>query len=189
MTTFYDLFMAPLEKRWLTDIRKSIMPSASGKVLEIGFGTGVNLQYLNCDQIDSITALDLEFRKTDAKCSEDNITFVKGEAEQLPFPDDSFDTVIETLVLCSVTDMEKALSEIMRVLKPQGSFIYIDHVLPDNPSLAKLFKGINLFWPHIASGCNVTRTPHLSIDHHKIDHTISGHKANTVFRYGIVTKQ
>lgn len=185
MTTFYDIFMAPLEKRWLTDIRKSIIPSASGKVLEIGFGTGVNLQYLNCDQIESITALDLEFRKT---CAEDNITFVKGQAELLPFPDESFDTVIETLVLCSVTDMEKALSEIMRVLKPQGSFIYIDHVLPDDQSLAKIFKGINLFWPHIASGCNVTRTPHLSLDHHEIDHVISGHKANTIFRYGIVTK-
>jgi ubiquinone/menaquinone biosynthesis C-methylase UbiE len=188
MTTFYDLFMAPLEKRWLTDIRKSIMPSASGKVLEIGFGTGVNLQYLDCDQIDSVTALDLDFRKTNAKCAKDNITFVKGKAEQLPFPDASFDTVIETLVLCSVSDLETALREIMRVLKPKGRFIYIDHVLPDEKALATLFKGINHFWPHIASGCNVTRTPHLSIARHEVDHIESGHRAHTVFRYGIVTK-
>ncbi|MBE0450989.1 MAG: class I SAM-dependent methyltransferase [Clostridia bacterium] len=188
MTTFYDLFMAPLEKRWLTDIRKTIIPSASGKVLEIGFGTGVNLQYLDCDQIDSVTALDLDFRKTNDKCDKDNITFVKGKAEQLPFPDASFDTVIETLVLCSVSDLETALQEIMRVLKPKGRFIYIDHVLPDDKALATLFKGINHFWPHIASGCNVTRTPHLSIARHEIEHIESGHRAHTIFRYGIVTK-
>ena len=188
MTSFYDTFMAPLEKKWLGKIRKNVISKAHGHVLEIGYGTGVNIKYMAKNNISSLTALDLDIDGMTHAHHGLPVHFIKGIAEALPFDDETFDSVIETLVLCSVSDVNLAVSEAFRVLKPGGLFIYIDHVLPEHKIMTPLFKGANLIWPHIASGCEVIRQPHLIIAAKSACTLVSGSAANTVFRYGVVQK-
>lgn len=184
----YDIFMSPFEKGILNEIRKNIIPLAFGNVLEIGYGTGVNLQYYNSSSIENLTGLDRKLNSV----AETNITlpftFIKGQAENLPFLDKSFDTVVETLVLCSVKDLDAAISEILRVLKPDGIFIFIDHVLPENENLATLFKAANTVWPKIAGGCNLTRKPHTLIENSGFVIEQSGTSGHDIFRWGIGRK-
>ena len=184
----YDIFMSPLEKWILARIRRNIIPMAFGNVLEIGYGTGVNFQYYNHVLIKSISALDIQSTfpvKTKAKLS---IEFFEGRSENLPFSDEFFDTVVETLVFCSVEDLNKAISEILRVLKPGGLFIFIDHVLPENKSFASLFKAANIIWPKIVGGCDLTREPHKLIQAAGFIIEKSGRSGFDVFRWGIGRK-
>lgn len=186
MSNIYDTLMSPLENKWLSDHRKRIMPHAQGQVLEIGFGTGANLKYYDPPSIQSLTALDL--KRGSGPDGPFPIHYVQGQAEDLPFEDNRFDTVVETLVLCSVMDLDKTISEIFRVLKPGGKFIFLDHVLPESPFMAKAFKGVNGLWKHLAGGCNLTRQPHLIIERQDVQFLESGTSANDIFRYGVVIK-
>lgn len=184
----YDIFMSPLEKRVLAKIRKNIIPRAFGNVLEIGYGTGVNFQYYNPVSIKSISALDIQSTfsvKTKAKLP---IGFFEGRAENLPFLDGSFDTVVETLVFCSVENLDTVINEVLRVLKPGGIFIFIDHVLPEKKILASLFKITNTVWPKIAGGCNLTREPHKLIEDAGFVIEQSGRSCHNVFRWGVGRK-
>ncbi len=185
----YDIFMLPLEKRILARIRKNIISKAYGAVLEMGYGTGVNFKYYNPVQIESISALDVQSSYS-AKMTKSNfpLEFFEGRAEKLPFPDESFDTVVETLVFCSVEDLSCAIREVIRVLKPEGIFIFIDHVLPEKKSLASLFRLTNTVWPRIAGGCNLTREPHKLIEAAGIIIEQSGSSGIGVFRWGIGRK-
>jgi ubiquinone/menaquinone biosynthesis C-methylase UbiE len=83
-------------------------------------------------------------------------------AEQLPFEDDSFDTAVCTLVLCTVRDPERALAEIDRVLKPGGQLLFLEHVRSDDPALAKWQDRLTPLWRRVGHGCNPNRpTPDL----------------------------
>lgn len=189
MTKLYDLFMAPLENRWLAEKRAQLIPLAKGDVLEIGFGTGANLKFYDPHAAVSLTALDPDGPSTLQKDSGAfRLHRIGGHAEALPFQDGTFDTVVETLVLCSVSDLNAALSEIHRVLKPGGQLIFMDHVLPEKASWAALFRGLNHVWPHIAGGCSLTRSPHLLIESHGFTLLSSGHFAHSIFRYGVAQK-
>lgn len=188
MVKIYDALMAPLENRWLAKHRALLMAYADGNVLEIGFGTGANLNHYNPEKIKSLTVLDVDQHKSISDSTSFKITYVTGRAENLPFKDESFDTVVETLVFCSVSDLDASVLEVLRVLKPGGKFIFMDHVLPEQNLLAAVFKGVNVVWPHIAQGCNLTREPHLVIEKCKLDSMESGTFANGVFRYGVVEK-
>lgn len=188
MTKFYDSIMAPFETRWLGKRRALLMAYATGNVLEIGFGTGANLKYFNPERIISLTALDLDHHESINHSAEYKFTFVTGQSEHLPFENESFDTVVETLVFCSVSDLAASVSEVMRVLKPGGRFIFMDHVLPENKRLATLFKRVNVVWPHMAHGCNLTRESHLEIEKYKLKVMTSGTFAKGIFKYGVVEK-
>lgn len=189
MDKVYDAFMAPLENRWLTKRRAILMAYADGNVLEIGFGTGANLSHYLPEKINLLTVLDVDQHTTVRDSTSLEITHVTGRAEKLPFEDGSFDTVVETLVLCSVSNLEKSVSEIHRVLKPGGKFIFMDHVLPEQNLLATVFKGLNVVWPHIAQGCNLTREPHRVIERQGFSLMDSGDFAKGVFRYGVAEKR
>ncbi len=188
MDKLYDTFMAPLEKRWLTKLRFQLIAQASGQVLEIGFGTGANLRHYDQNSVRSLTTLDPEVQKTIPKPSGIEFRMVAGHAEKLPFDDGSFDTVVETLVLCSVSDIRTCLMEVRRVLRPGGRFIFLDHVLPENKALSVVFQGINVIWPHLVHGCNLNRRPHLLIEACGFSILESGTCANAVFRYGVAEK-
>jgi len=188
MNTLYDFFMAPLEKRWLSQKRSRLMGLAAGQVLEIGFGTGANLKYYPTDRVTSLTVIDPDLAKAVPDDHSLRIRTEKGYAENLPFPDQAFDTVVETLVLCSVSDLNASLSEIHRVLKPGGLFIFMDHVLPENKVWAAVFRGMNLLWPHLVHGCNLTRSPHLLIEGHGFTWVQTGSFARNIFRYGVARK-
>mgnify|MGYP001036736097 CR=1 FL=1 len=184
----YDIFMLPLEKRILARIRKAIIPRAIGNILEVGYGTGVNFQYYNSASIKNLSALDIQSTSSAKAKATFPVDFFVGQAENLPFTDESFDTVVETLVFCSVEDMDKAISEVLRVLKPGGLFIFIDHVLPENKELASLFRASNTVWSKIAGGCNLTREPHKHIRVAGFIIEQSGSSGHRIFRWGIGRK-
>lgn len=184
----YDVLMSPLEKRILARIRKNIIPMASGNVLEIGYGTGVNFQYYSSASIKNLSTLDIQSTSSIKAKTKFPVDFFEGRAENLPFADESFDTVVETLVFCSVEDLDKAISEVLRVLKRSGLFIFIDHVLPENKELASLFRVTNTIWPKIAGGCNLTREPHKAIKAAGFYIEESGSSGFEVFRWGVAKK-
>ena len=115
----YDFVMAPLEKRGIARIRKKIVSGLAGKVLEIGAGTGANFPFYSADKISSVDVLEpnphmLEKAKSRVGNSPISVNFHQGIAETLPFKDGQFDTVVATLVLCSVDEPEKVFQEIRR---------------------------------------------------------------------------
>lgn len=158
--SFYDHFMHPLEQNGLAAARAALLPKAKGRVLEIGPGSGVNLRYYSFDQIDSLTLFDRriqEILKTFPYPNNKSIDFETGTAEALPYPDNSFDTVVACLVFCTVPDAVKGLKEIWRVLKPGGNYLFIEHILSDGPVLGPAMKMINPLWKILANGCHLNR--------------------------------
>ncbi|MFO8064014.1 MAG: methyltransferase domain-containing protein, partial [Spirochaetia bacterium] len=102
---FFDAFMYPLESRGLASRRSRLLPGASGVVLEVGAGTGVNLAYYPCEGLDDLYVMDLTvssrvYRRSDDGCLDP--TILEGDVQHLPFEDAYFDTVVFTLVFCSV---------------------------------------------------------------------------------------
>lgn len=154
---FYDVFMYPLEKRFLQSMRKSLIPQAKGEVLEIGAGTGANFKFYDNNKVRTITVLDKEVKKEVVERAPKNTVFVSNCASTLPFDDESFDTVVETLLLCSVDDVDVVLKEIARVLKPDGVFLHIDHGLPKSKSLRKLFNAFAPVWHSLTKSCQINK--------------------------------
>ena len=157
----YDRAMAGTEQAGLGERRQELLASASGRVLEIGAGTGVNLAHYP----DAVTELVLTepeepmARRLEARAAAAGLpaTVVRAPAERLPFPDDSFDAAVCTLVLCTVSDPEQALAELQRVLKPGGTLLFMEHVRSDQPGLAKWQDRLAPVWRKIGHGCNPNR--------------------------------
>ena len=184
----YDVFMLPLEKMVLKRIRKEVIPKAYGNVLEIGYGTGVNFKYYPSDAIERISALDTKINLLNTKKLRFPIELYEGCAEELPFENESFDTVVETLVFCSIKDLTPALREIQRVLKPGGIFIFIDHVKPEKERLASMVESINWAWHDMAGGCNLLNESHKEIEASGLTIDQRGSSSNGILRWGIGTK-
>jgi ubiquinone/menaquinone biosynthesis C-methylase UbiE len=131
-----------------------------GDVLEIGAGTGANIDFIA--KVDSFSAVepDVYMRRKLLKTSFEtnldvNIFDYKGE--NLKFPDNSFDSVFTTLVLCMVTDVEKVVSEAYRVLKPGGKFYFYEHVVSDKYFGHFFQKILNPIWKWGTTGCHLDR--------------------------------
>ena len=155
----FNLFMKPFEKKALSEIRSELIPQVKGNVLEIGAGTGVNFDYYDIENLSKLTVVDLKFNSfitNKPLNSKMNIQYVTGNAETLPFPDETFDNVVSTLIYCSVDNAEKALSEVYRVLKPGGKMYFIEHVLPEEKHCRHLVNSLNGAWKCIGK-CNVNR--------------------------------
>ncbi|KAA0547070.1 class I SAM-dependent methyltransferase [Bacillus sp. BGMRC 2118] len=162
---YYDSLMKPLEKKLITSWRKELLTEAKGEVLEIGAGTGINFPfYRNC----TVTALEpnphmvvkSKKRRSEAKVP---ITIVGGVGEQLPFQEEQFDTVVITLVLCSVQNQEQTLSEVKRVIKPGGKILFLEHVRMEQPFFSGLQNILNPFWRRVCDGCQLNRNTEQSI--------------------------
>ena len=162
MAKFYDAVMRRAEAACLGQWRLELLVDLSGKVLEIGAGTGVNFEYypkavteLTLSEPDRHMRLQLDKKLAALQI---NHEVVDASAEVLPFPDHSFDAVVVTLVLCSVHHPELALSEFFRVLKPGGKLALIEHVTaPDQTNTLKWQKRIEPFWKRCAGNCHLTR--------------------------------
>jgi SAM-dependent methyltransferase len=141
--------------------RRALLEDAHGRVLEIGGGTGFNLPNYpaTVDELvvtEPATAM-LERAKRRAGELGRSVELRQARAEDLPFPDDSFDTVVSTLVLCSVDDQARALQEIKRVLKPGGRLLFIEHVRADDARLRRWQDRLERPWRAIALGCHPNR--------------------------------
>ncbi|MGH4117751.1 class I SAM-dependent methyltransferase [Clostridium sp.] len=155
----FDLFMKPFEKSALSKRRRELIPQAKGNVLEIGAGTGMNFDYYISENISKLTIVELNLNGLITKKplnSQMNINYVVGNVEKLPFPDGTFDSVVSTLIYCSVDNPDKALSEVYRVLKPGGKMYFIEHVLPEEKHCKHLVNSLNGTWRCIGK-CNVNR--------------------------------
>jgi ubiquinone/menaquinone biosynthesis C-methylase UbiE len=156
----YDPLMEPLERRGFGDIRKKLIGKAKGEVLEIGSGTGFNFPYYKqAEQVIAIEPEPLMIKKSlpRAKSALVPIDVISADAEKLPFPDDTFDTVVGTLVLCTIPDVQKALNEIRRVCKPDGQVLFFEHVRLDHPFLGRLQDWLTPAWKHLCEGCHLNR--------------------------------
>lgn len=156
----YDKMLASEEKKFLGAIRAEMLKDVTGNVLEIGAGTGVNFQYYQAGAHVTATEPDpymLERAKKRASEAKVAIELRQVAAEELPFPDASFDFVIDTLVLCSVRDPRRVLAEIKRVLKPSGEFRLYEHVRYENPIGALSQDVISPAWQWFGAGCHPNR--------------------------------
>ncbi|MDX6470751.1 MAG: hypothetical protein QOF75_2554 [Gaiellaceae bacterium] len=157
----YDASLWWGERRGMAELRQGLLARAHGRVLEIGAGTGLNLEYYGERVTDLVLVEPESFmharlrRRLDASGIRGSIEATGAEA--LPFPDASFDTVVSTLVLCTVPDAAAALAEIARVLRPGGQFLFIEHVRSADPRLAAWQARLHVVWHAFAHGCNTDR--------------------------------
>lgn len=137
--------------------RREALEPVRGKILEVGIGTGRNLSHYPAE-VREITGVDpnigmlrqLAKRQAGARV---NVKVEHASAEALPFENDSFDTVVSTHVLCSLSDRSAALSEILRVLRPEGRFVFLEHGLSPDPEIAKWQRRLNPVQQRFAAGC------------------------------------
>lgn len=160
--TFYDRLTAGVEEAGLRERRQQLLAAASGRVLEIGAGTGANLPFYGTN-VESVTATEPEApmaRKLAQRVADQKrgVEIVHAPAEQLPFPDAHFDTAVSTLVLCTVNDQARSLGELRRVLKPGGKLLFIEHVRAEDPGLARWQDRLNGLNKIVAHGCNCNRS-------------------------------
>lgn len=157
---FYDFVLAPVEKLFLKKLRLELLKKAHGKTLEIGFGTGLNFPYYATD-VQYIGIEPDEGMRTVAKkrASSYHLQIMEGDAQSLAFADSSFDTVVATLVFCSIPNPDKAIEEVYRVLKPGGKFLLLEHVRRNTPVAGRLLDVITPLWKHVAGGCHLNRDP------------------------------
>src|SRR3954470_533729 len=157
----YDPMMRGTEKAGLRRHREALLKRAHGRVLEIGAGTGANLDVYS-DQVDELVVAEPEqpmVRRLEQKLSRFSrpVRVLHAPAEQLPVEDESFDFAVSTLVLCSVRDPARALAELWRALKPGGELLFVEHVRSDDPKLARWQDRLNGLNKRICQGCNCNR--------------------------------
>lgn len=160
MAQCYDMAMANTEQLCLNGWRRDLLACATGDVLEIGAGTGVNLQHFpaHCRLI--ISEPDAQMRKKlqdRLQTTELPAQLVDWPAEQLKLPNHSIDTVVTTLVLCSVADQQQALKEIYRVLRPGGQLLFIEHVRSGNRKTERWQRFCEPVWRCACGNCHLTR--------------------------------
>jgi len=156
----YDRCSRASEEAGLAEIRQQLLAEASGDVLEIGAGTGVNLAYYDAS-LSSLVLTEPEpamLRRLRPKMLEQAplAQVVQTSVEELPFEDSSFDTVVSTLVLCGVDDQARALQAVRRVLRPGGRLLFLEHVRSDDPQLARFQDRIN-WLNHFLVDCDCNR--------------------------------
>ena len=154
----YAMKMKPFRKQ-----REKVIPSASGRVLEIGIGSGLNFNYYNKENVSEVFAVEpdsilLEKAQQNAKINNINLNVQQLKAEELPFDNNSFDTIISTYTMCSIPGLSSAMSEINRVVKPNGKLLFSEHGKSPDMNVFKWQKRMNGIQKRIAGGC------HLDVD-------------------------
>ena len=150
------------ERFGMADRRARLLSKAQGRVLEIGAGTGLNLRHYPPTGIEELvlaepaTAMAAKI-DTSRSPGEAPVSVVLAPAERLPFADGSFDTVVSTMVLCTVTDPVQALDEVSRVLRPGGKLLFCEHVESDSRLLGAAQRRLAGPWAAFAEGCRCDR--------------------------------
>jgi len=157
----YDPFTWLGERRGMARRRRDLLSDARGRVLEIGAGTGLNVPHYppGVDELVLTEPVGSMARRLERRAAkrEGQTRVVVASAECLPFPDDAFDTVVSTLVLCTVPEPDRALAEVRRVLKPGGTLLFIEHVRSDTERWGRWQDRLAGPWAAFASGCQCNR--------------------------------
>lgn len=159
----YDNIMRDAEDKGLRDWRRMLLKDIFGNVLELGCGTGANIEFYphtvkRLVLIEPSLYMHQRLKEKIPLYKLSNVEILNDKAECLSLADASFDIVVCTLVLCSVGNLEKTLSEIHRILRPQGKLIFIEHVAAVNNLKRYRWQcRLEFIWKHIAAGCHLTR--------------------------------
>lgn len=153
----YDRMMQDTEEAGLRDHRRQIVGRARGRVLEIGAGTGLNLDHYGPEVSELVLTEPEEPMAKRLRARATRGEVIEAGADDLPFPDDSFDAVVCTLVLCTVPDQDRAIAEIRRVLKPGGQLLFIEHVRSHDAKTAKWQDRLLPVWRFFGRGCHPNR--------------------------------
>jgi ubiquinone/menaquinone biosynthesis C-methylase UbiE len=164
---FFSQVIAPrlcdflLNKPLLARHRRALLAAAHGDVLEIGFGTGLNLPYYP-ERVRKLTTVDpnpgmhrLAQKRVGRSGIEVDQRVLSGE--RLPFEGDRFDCAVSTFTLCSIEDVSQALAEVYRVLKPGGRFLFLEHGLSPEPGVQKWQRRLNRLHVRLANECHLDR--------------------------------
>jgi ubiquinone/menaquinone biosynthesis C-methylase UbiE len=168
----YDRMAVASERAGLAARRRGLLAQAEGRVLEVGAGTGLNLEHYP-RELEELVLTEPEepmARRLEAKLESGEglsgseplsppppTRVVRASAEALPFEDASFDTVVCTLALCTIADPTAALAEFRRVLRPGGRLLFLEHVRSDDPKLGRWQDSLNRPWRWVGYGCNCNR--------------------------------
>jgi ubiquinone/menaquinone biosynthesis C-methylase UbiE len=141
--------------------RGQVVPQASGRVLEVGVGSGFNLPFYS-SRVAGVCGLDpsielLHMARKRAGSVRASVELLNGSAEEIPLKSDTIDTVVMTWTLCSIPNALKALAEMRRVLKPGGNLLFVEHGLAPEPRVKAWQNRINGVWGAFAGGCNLNR--------------------------------
>ncbi len=142
--------------------RDKVVPLAHGRVLEVGLGSGLNLPYYDASKVSKLWGLDpsAEMIKMAEKraCSVDfEVEFISLPGEAIPLETSSVDTVLVTYTLCTIFDVDRAIQEMARVLKPAGELVFCEHGAAPDASVRRWQNRINPVWKRVGGGCHLNR--------------------------------
>jgi len=142
--------------------RAKVVPFALGSVLEVGFGSGLNLPFYDKTKVQHVWALDPSremwaLAEKRVRGSDIAIEFLNATAEEIPLPNRSVDTVLVTFTLCTLPDVQRALREMARVLKPGGELVFCEHGLAPDENVRRWQNRMNPIWKVFGGGCNLNR--------------------------------
>ena len=150
-----------LGRPWVAQHRRDVLTHAAGDVLEIGFGTGLNLPHYSPD-VRRLTVIDPNagmHRLAQRRVAHAAVPVERHvlAGERLPFPAGTFDCAVSTFTLCSIDDVRQALAEVYRVLKPSGRFLFLEHGLSPEPKVQTWQRSLNWLSGRLAGGCRLDR--------------------------------
>lgn len=143
--------------------RQKVVPRAHGRVLEIGIGSGLNLQYYDATKVRKVWGLEpspemIRMAERAAEALALEVEFIGLPGDEIPLEDDCVDTVVMTYTLCSIADPSAALRQIGRVLRPGGELIFCEHGAAPDASVRRWQDRLNPLWKRVGGGCNLNRS-------------------------------
>jgi len=150
-----------IRQKELQPIRKRVIAAAEGRVLEIGAGSGLNLQHYPIG-VRSVIAVEpspqlLRLAARRRRIAPVPAVFIEGSGETLPFAPHSIDTVVTTWTLCTIPDVARALTEVRRVLRPGEALLFVEHGLASEPGVRRWQDRLDPLWARLAGGCHLNR--------------------------------
>lgn len=168
MKTFYDTRILPQVIDFVCGLppfeheRGRLVSKASGRILEVGIGTGRNLPYYRHAQVQCLCGVDPGLHPKAVRRAAQaglEVEAIPLSAEKIPAEDASFDCIVCTFTLCTIPDAAAALSEMRRVLRPQGKLLFLEHGAAPDEGVRRLQDRITPYWKPLTGGCHLNRNP------------------------------
>lgn len=158
---YFSRFGGRTEERGNRELRRELLAGLTGRVVEVGAGTGLNFPHYPASVAEVVAVEPEPYLRARAVTAAPDasvpIRVTDGAAARLPAADGEFDAVVFSGLLCSVADVPAALAEFRRVLRPGGEVRFYEHVLSEDPWLARYQRAADLIWPRLMGGCHVQR--------------------------------